>query len=125
MTDDLRPTNSRTGEVMDVPLIDDLAEVLSRMVVGWEPHIGVDMAQHPSVVRVMARYRAYKAEDAVHIIEIRDGGWLIQHPQQERLGGTLFDCGVTWNFEGTEVRGRFEMVWDEEADEWVLGKRVD
>jgi len=55
--DDLRPTNSRTGEVQDTPLIDDLADVLSRMVVGWEPIIGHDLAQHPEVQRVMARYR--------------------------------------------------------------------
>ena len=38
-------------------LADDLAEVLSRMVVGWEPILGHDLAQHPDVQRVMARYR--------------------------------------------------------------------
>jgi predicted nuclease with TOPRIM domain len=38
-------------------LADDLADVLSRMVVGWERIIGHDLAQHPDVQRVMARYR--------------------------------------------------------------------
>jgi hypothetical protein len=38
------------------PLVEDLADVLSRFVVGWEPIIGADLAQHPDVVRVMARY---------------------------------------------------------------------
>jgi hypothetical protein len=38
-------------------LIEDLADVLARFVVGWEPVIGADLAQHPDVVRVMARYR--------------------------------------------------------------------
>ena len=63
MSEDLRPVNSRTGEHLDIPLIDDLADVLSVMVVGWEPTFGFDLAEHPSVVRVMARYRAYKAEN--------------------------------------------------------------
>lgn len=39
------------------PLVEDLADVLTRMVVGWEPELGVDLAKHPDVVRVMARYR--------------------------------------------------------------------
>jgi hypothetical protein len=38
-------------------LADDLMDVLSRMVVGWENVIGHDLAQHPEVVRVAARYR--------------------------------------------------------------------
>lgn len=46
----------------DLALVDDLADVLSRMVVGWEPTLGVDLAQHPDVVRVMARYRAAKTD---------------------------------------------------------------
>lgn len=39
------------------PLVEDLADVLSRMVVGWEFEYGFDLAKHPDVVRVMARYR--------------------------------------------------------------------
>lgn len=39
------------------PLVEDLVDVLSRLVVGWEPVIGADLAQHPDVVRVMRRYR--------------------------------------------------------------------
>ncbi len=72
MSDDLRPINSRTGERQDIPLIDDLADVLSVMVVGWEPTFGFDLAQHPSVVRVMARYRAYKANRSEMIRETLD-----------------------------------------------------
>ena len=55
MTDFL-PTNSRTGEVQDTPLVDDLADVLVRMTIGWTDIIGHDLAMHPDVVRVMARY---------------------------------------------------------------------
>lgn len=57
----LLPRNSRTGEIQFIALVDDLADVLSRMVVGWGDILGNDLAQHPDVVRVMARYRAYKA----------------------------------------------------------------
>ena len=38
-------------------MADDLAAVLSRVVVGWEHIIGQDLAQYPDVQRVMARYR--------------------------------------------------------------------
>lgn len=38
----------------------DLADVLSRMVVGWDEIIGADLAWRPDVVRVMARYREQK-----------------------------------------------------------------
>jgi len=38
-------------------LADDLMDVLSHMVVGWENVIGHDLAQHPEVQRVSARYR--------------------------------------------------------------------
>jgi hypothetical protein len=43
------------------PLVDDLADVLTRMVVGWEFEHGFDLAKHPDVVRVMARYREQKS----------------------------------------------------------------
>src|SRR5262245_28352078 len=47
------------GECPEVkmPLVDDLAEVLANMVVGWEKQTGIDLAQHPEVLRVMHRYR--------------------------------------------------------------------
>lgn len=38
-------------------LADDLIDVLACMVVGWEDRLGVDLAQHPEVLRVSARYR--------------------------------------------------------------------
>ncbi len=46
----------------DMNLTDDLADVLSHMVVGWKPTLGVDLAEHPEVQRVMLRYREAKAE---------------------------------------------------------------
>lgn len=39
------------------PLPDDLADVLAHMVVGWEDRLGVDLATHPEVQRVMERFR--------------------------------------------------------------------
>ena len=39
-------------------LCDDLADVMSHMVVGWKQETGIDLAQHPEVQRVMARYRS-------------------------------------------------------------------
>lgn len=46
------------NQPVDRPLVDDLADVLSHMVVGWMSIIGHDLSEHPDVVRVMARYRA-------------------------------------------------------------------
>jgi hypothetical protein len=57
MSDDLLPINKRTGEVNDIPLVDDLADVLSRVVVGWKNLLGDDLSEYPDVRRVMARYR--------------------------------------------------------------------
>jgi hypothetical protein len=70
MTDDFRPVNQRAGEVKDMPLVDDLADVLSRMVVGWQPGLvwiteGQTLDKHPDVVRVMARYRQSKIQQAI------------------------------------------------------------
>jgi hypothetical protein len=48
----------------EMSLVDDLADVLSHMVVGWKPVIGADLAEHPEVVRVMARYRKSKGKQA-------------------------------------------------------------
>jgi hypothetical protein len=45
------------NEPVERPLVDDLADVLSRTVVGWESILGVDLSQAPEVQRVMARYR--------------------------------------------------------------------
>ena len=52
------PTNSRTGETRHISLVEDLADVLTRMV------IGTDLQFHPDVERVAERYRAWrKAEE--------------------------------------------------------------
>jgi hypothetical protein len=45
------------AEQIQRPLVEDLADVLVRMVIGWEYEFGFDLAKHPDVVRVMARYR--------------------------------------------------------------------
>jgi hypothetical protein len=47
-----------TRDPSALPLADDLADVLTHMVVGWEHEFGVDLAKHPEVVRVLARWRA-------------------------------------------------------------------
>lgn len=65
MSDDLRPVHPVTGVPKDTPLVDDLAEVLSHIVVGWKPGLvwmTGSLDQHPAVVRVMARYRASKEQ---------------------------------------------------------------
>ena len=56
-------------------LVDDLADVLASVVVGWESVLSVDLAQHPEVVRVMARYRDAKAARRSAITEA-DITWL-------------------------------------------------
>lgn len=60
---DLRPLD-RNGNPYDKELVDDLAEVLSCTVVGWELVIGHDLAQAPEVRRVMARYRQERQSPA-------------------------------------------------------------
>ena len=58
---DLRPTDWK-GDPVERDLVDDLAEVLSQTVVGWEGILGFDLAEAPQVVRVMARYRQHVEE---------------------------------------------------------------
>jgi hypothetical protein len=55
------------------PLVEDLADVLVRMVVGWEYEFGFDLAKHPEVVRVMRRYRE---EHVANPGVVREGGYL-------------------------------------------------
>ena len=62
--------------------------------------------------------------DRRHLIELRPDGWTIQHPLHERLEGSLFDCAATWDLDDIGMHGRFVLVWDEQADEWVLGDRL-
>lgn len=50
-------------------MVDDLADVLSRMVVGWEPMLGADLAQHPDVIRVMARYRQEREKSMAEVVQ--------------------------------------------------------
>jgi hypothetical protein len=54
------PLDSFTGERRNISLVDDLVDVLIRMTIGWEYVIGHDLAQHPDIVRVLARYRAQR-----------------------------------------------------------------
>lgn len=63
-------------------LIDDLADVLARMVVGWKDQLGVDLAEHPEVHRVMARYRDEREE----------------HQRTLELGARVkVDCAISGN----------------------------
>lgn len=43
-------------------LVDDLADVMARIVVGWKEQTGIDLAEYHDVQRVMARYRQDKAD---------------------------------------------------------------
>lgn len=71
-------------------LADDLADVLAHMVVGWEPLIGHDLAQHPEVLRVMERYRLDKemADKAELALVRKDNPTL---PEQLRLTAIYCD----------------------------------
>ena len=53
---------------VDMPLVDDLADVLMHMVVGWENTLGVDLAEHPEVERVMTRYRESKISCEAYVM---------------------------------------------------------
>lgn len=57
---DYRPRDWK-DEPMDIQLVDDLADVLAKTVVGWKDLTGIDLADHPNVQRVLARYRAEKS----------------------------------------------------------------
>lgn len=56
------PSKSLMTMPSSMLLADDLADVLMHMVVGWKDRLGVDLAEHPEVVRVMARYREAKVQ---------------------------------------------------------------
>ena len=62
MADQMRAAGTDITERRFVPieLADELAGVLSRVVVGWEERLGVDLATYQPVVDVMAKYRALK-----------------------------------------------------------------
>lgn len=49
-------------------MVDDLADVMARIVVGWKVETGIDLAQHDDVQRVMKRYREFKAEQEQLVI---------------------------------------------------------
>ena len=52
-----KPPKAPSRLAQEMALADDLMDVLARMVVGWEHIIGADLAQHPDVLRVSARYQ--------------------------------------------------------------------
>src|SRR5688500_17961819 len=56
---------------------------------------------------------------ACHIIEFRDDGWTVMHPVQERVDGSLFDCGMRWYDEDPGVRGRYVLIGMTEFGEQV------
>jgi uncharacterized protein DUF6085 len=47
-----------------------------------------------------------------HVIQFGDDGWIIAHPLQERLNGSLFDCHLHWDADDPGVRGRFWLLDD-------------
>jgi uncharacterized protein DUF6085 len=51
-------------------------------------------------------------EERDHIIQFSDNGWIIAHPLQERLEGTLFDCQMQWDGPDPGVRGRYWLEDD-------------
>jgi hypothetical protein len=69
-------------------LVDDLADVLAHMVVGWEPVIGHDLAEHPEVQRVMKRYRDSKANPVADFVEKQLGVELA--PWQKKMIKSAF-----------------------------------
>lgn len=50
-----------------------------------------------------------------HVIQFTDNGWTITHPLTERLDGSLFDCDAFWDRDDPEVRGRFELLFDDDG----------
>jgi hypothetical protein len=62
--------------------------------------------------------------DDHHLIELRQDGWTIAHPIRERLDlDTLFDCQAYWRDGDIGVYGRFQLLHEDEYDNWVLGER--
>jgi uncharacterized protein DUF6085 len=61
--------------------------------------------------RTLARVEELLAEKH-HIIQFRDDGWIISHPLQERLNGSLFDCPMRWDEVDPGIRGRFWLTDD-------------
>jgi hypothetical protein len=47
---------------LKMDLVDDLADVMARIVVGWKEQTGIDLAEYHEVQRVMERYREFKRE---------------------------------------------------------------
>jgi hypothetical protein len=114
---------------------DNLGEVTNNTVLLLRGHTTRDAAEalsnalaerglRPLVIGLPPEGVVLQLEEDHHIIQFTDHGWTIAHPIRERIHlDTLFDCPVRWD-EDPGVRGRFVVEWDEEADDWVLGKRL-
>jgi hypothetical protein len=78
----------------DMNLTDDLADVLSHMVVGWKPTLGVDLAEHPEVQRVMLRYREAKAEfeNLVIHLDMKQAEVDAVFDKPQVSAGTSYEC---------------------------------
>lgn len=74
MSDEHHLPRDWNDEPIEISIIDDLATVLSRIVVGWQSVIGIDLAKQPEVVRVLARYRAYKEGQVDAWIQVQQRG---------------------------------------------------
>lgn len=103
-------------------LTDDLADVLASMVVGWKPALGVDLAQHPQVVRVMARYRQAKVDREKLVITLQIKNEEIAPIFDHSRGGDLWsqwadvgrtveqDCNTLGNSIWQRIGGRIQRV---------------
>lgn len=60
--------------------------------------------------------------DPHHVIQLTPDGWIIAHPAQERVDGSLFDCKVRWTGGDVGMYGRFVLEWDDHQDDWALGE---
>jgi hypothetical protein len=99
-------------------LTDDLADVMSHIVVGWKNVIGIDLAEQPDVQRVMARYREAKAKHDQLVIMLQIKAEEVAAVFDHRKGGDLWsqwaDVGRTveqdCNVYGSSVWQRIEGV---------------
>jgi hypothetical protein len=108
-------TSDRLSELM--ALVNEQAEDPSL----WRLAVDDSEAYLQAALRRLHAAVEHLLDDEGHQIEFGDDGWLIAHPLQERLDGSLFGCGMrvsTMNDPG--LRGRFWL-----HDDGTLGERIE
>jgi hypothetical protein len=73
---------------------------------------------------------AATAGGEVHVIDLREDGWTIQHPLSCRARGELFSCPVNrlagqQLLDPLDFTGRFEVGLNDDGDQLVIGDRVE